>query len=71
MQHTNFKNQYEIPASLPAYRRIDTQKKTDWTAQYIWDASDGSEENVWMCFRKTVELDTVPADLSAFISGRF
>ncbi len=69
MQHTNFKNQYEIPASLPAYRRIDTQKKTDWTAQYIWDASDGSEENVWMCFRKTVELDTVPADLSAFISA--
>ena len=69
MEYQSFRNEYEIPETLAPYTRIDTQPKTDWTAQYIWDASDGSEENVWMCFRKTVVLETVPKDLTAFLSA--
>ena len=68
-EHPSFQNQYELPETLPAYTRIDTQAKTDWRAQYIWDASDGSEENVWMCLRKTVSLAAVPENLSACISA--
>ncbi len=64
----SFKNEYEIPETLAPYTRIDTTPKTDWTAKYIWDASDGIEENVWMCFRKTVELSDAPASLTAFLS---
>ena len=64
-----FRNEYEIPARLSSYTRIDTTPKTDWTANYIWDASDGGEENVWMCFRKTFELDRVPQALTACISA--
>ena len=69
MEQQSFQNNYEIPETPAPYTRIDTAPKTDWTAQFLWDASDGSEENVWMCFRKTVELETVPESLSAFISA--
>ena len=51
------------------YSRIDTAPKTDWKANFIWDSSDGSEENVWMCFRKTVDLAEAPGTLTAFISA--
>ncbi len=64
-----FQNDYTVPKTLAPYAVIDTQPKTDWTAQYIWDASDGSEENVWMCFRKTIELSAVPQNLNAYISA--
>ena len=67
MEQTTFQNDYKIPETTAPYARIDTKPKTDWTAQFLWDASDGSEENVWMCFRKTVELEAVPEDLTAFI----
>ena len=66
---TYFRNEYNIPESTVSYTRIDTAPKTDWTAKYIWDASDGSEENVWMCLRKTVELSETPETLTAFISA--
>ena len=64
-----FKNEYTIPEETKPYTRIDLTPKTDWTAGYIWDSSDGSEENVWMCMRKTVDLSEVPSSLSAYISA--
>ncbi len=66
---TEFKNDYTIPASPAAYTRIDTSPKTDWTANYVWDSSDGGEENVWMCMRKTLDLDRAPESLTAYISA--
>lgn len=65
----SFQNEYTPAQPLAPYTRIDTAPKTDWTANYIWNASDGSEENVWMCFRKTVELSEAPLDLTAYISA--
>ena len=65
----SFKNEYTIPENTAPYTQIDTAPKTDWAANYIWDASDGSEENVWMCFRKTVDVPEVPEDLTACISA--
>ncbi len=64
-----FRNEYTVPGALTPYTRIDTAPKTDWKAQYIWDSSDGSEENVWMCLRKTLTLTAVPENLTAFISA--
>ncbi len=66
---TYFKNEYTLPETLAPYTQIDTTPKTDWKANYIWDSSDGSEENVWMCLRKTVELSEVPETLTAYISA--
>lgn len=62
-----FKNEYTIPESTVPYTRISTAPKTDWTARFIWDSSDGSEENVWMCLRKTVDVSQVPETLNAYI----
>ena len=66
---TYFKNTYTIPENAVPYTRMDTTPKTDWTANFIWDASDGSEENVWMCFRKTVDLSALPETLTAYIAA--
>ena len=68
-RQTAFKNEYTPPEALAPYTRIDTAPRTDWAARYIWDASDGSEENVWMCLRKTALLDEVPETLPAYISA--
>ncbi|MBQ4365048.1 MAG: alpha-L-rhamnosidase N-terminal domain-containing protein [Clostridia bacterium] len=67
MNHQPFTNDYAVPEVLAPYKRIDTTPKTDWTASFIWDSSDGSEENVWMCFRKTVTLSDVPKSRTAFL----
>ena len=64
-----FKNDYNIPEKTLPYARIDTAPKTDWQAEYIWDSSDGSEENVWMCFRKEADISEVPDTLTAYISA--
>lgn len=64
-----YKNDYVIPENTVPYTTLDTTPKTDWTANYIWDASDGSEENVWMCFRKTVTVSETPENLTAYISA--
>ncbi len=64
-----FKNEYTVPEQTLPYTQTDTTPKTDWTADYIWDSSDGSEENVWMCFRKTIDLDEAPKALTAYISA--
>ncbi len=64
-----FRNEYTLPENVVPYTRISTVPKTDWTAKFIWDSSDGSEENVWMCFRKTVDFPKAPESLTAFISA--
>ena len=64
-----FKNEYTIPESTVPYSRIDTSPKTDWKAKYIWDSSDAGEENVWMCMRKSADIDDVPQSLTAYISA--
>ena len=64
-----FQNEYTIPETLAPYTRIDTTPKTNWTARYIWDASDGGEENVWTCMRKTFYLAEAPEELTACISA--
>ncbi|MBR4451929.1 MAG: alpha-L-rhamnosidase N-terminal domain-containing protein, partial [Clostridia bacterium] len=66
---TYFKNEYTVPKTLVPYAQIETAPKDDWKANYIWDSSDGTEQNVWMCFRKSVELSSVPKKLNAFISA--
>ena len=71
MNHRLFNNEYTIPETIAQYTRIDTEPKTDWRARFIWDSSDGGEENVWMCFRKTVDLTEAPEDLTAFISADY
>ncbi|MBR6313820.1 MAG: alpha-L-rhamnosidase N-terminal domain-containing protein [Clostridia bacterium] len=62
-----FQNEYAVPETLAPYTQLDTAPKTDWTAKVIWDGSDGNEENVWMCFRKTVELAKAPEALTAYL----
>ncbi len=64
-----FVNRYDLPAATKPYTRVDTTVKTDWTARWIWDASDGSKKNVWMAFRKTVTVTTVPTELIAHIAA--
>ena len=68
-EKAGFRNEYEIPEETVPYMQIETEPKTDWRAKYIWDSSDGSEENVWMCFRKSVTLDAAPETLTAYISA--
>ena len=64
-----YSNEYQIPESLPAYSTISTDEKTDWTAKWIWDQENLTEENVWMCFHKKVSLSSVPDSLTANISA--
>ena len=64
-----FQNNYTLPAEVSAYTRLDAAPKTDWNARIIWDSSDTSEENVWMCFRKSVSLREVPQTLCAHIAA--
>lgn len=64
-----FTNNYEIPDSIPEYRVISTEEKTDWTAKWIWDKESIGENNVWMCFDKRVNLEKKPEKLTAHISA--
>ncbi len=64
-----FSNDYKISDSIPEYKVISTDEKTDWTATWIWDKDNLTEKNVWMCFNKKVSLDKVPAELIAHISA--
>ena len=64
-----YKNNYEIPENIPEYSVISTEEKADWQAKWIWDKDSISKENVWMCFYKAVNLDTVPEKLIADISA--
>ena len=64
-----FTNDYNIPDSIPEYRVIPTEEKTDWNAQWIWDKDNLTENNVWMCLNKKVTLDKKPKELIAHISA--
>ena len=64
-----YTNDYKIPDSIPEYQVISTDEKTDWTAKWIWDKENLTEENVWMCFNKKVTLDKIPEELIAHISA--
>ncbi len=64
-----FANDYEIPDSIPEYSVISTGEKADWTAKWIWDKDNLTEENVWMCFNKKVTLEGKPEELIAHISA--
>ena len=66
---TPYKNDYNIPESIPEYRVIPTDEKTDWKAKWIWDKENLTEKNVWMCFHKEVNLDKIPQKLIADISA--
>lgn len=64
-----YSNDYKIPDSIPEYNVISTNEKSDWTAKWIWDKENLTEENVWMCFNKKVSLDNIPEKLIANISA--
>ena len=64
-----FKNDYTIPESIPEYSVISIEEKTDWTAKWIWDKDNLTEKNVWMCFKKSVTLESKPEELIAHISA--
>lgn len=64
-----YSNDYTIPDSIPGYSVISTDEKTEWMAKWIWDKENLTEKNVWMCFNKSVVLDTVPEVLTAFITA--
>ncbi len=66
---TPFRNDYEIPETIPEYTVISTERKKDWKANWIWDKDNLTEKNVWMCFNKKVTLDKIPEELVADISA--
>ncbi len=39
---------------------VSTTVHAQWTANWIWQTADGPQ-NTWMCFRKTVTLNSAPA----------
>ena len=64
-----FRNNYEIPTSIPEYKALDSEEKNDWQAKWIWDKENLNEKNVWMCLAKNVSLDILPTKLVAHISA--
>ena len=64
-----FTNEYTIPDTIPEYSVISTKEKSDWTAKWIWDKENLTEENTWMCFYKNIVIDEVPETLIADISA--
>lgn len=64
-----FRNDYKIPDTIPEYKVISTEEKSDWKAKWIWDKDNLTKKNVWMCFNKKVTLDNVPDELIADISA--
>lgn len=64
-----FRNDYEIPDTIPEYSVISTDEKNDWKAKWIWDKENLTKKNIWMCFNKKVSIDKVPEELIAHISA--
>lgn len=64
-----YTNNYKIPDSIPEYQVISTEEKNDWTAKWIWDKENLTENNVWMCLNKKVNLNKIPEKLTAHISA--
>lgn len=68
-QKIDYSNDYEIPESISEYQMFSTERKDDWVAEWIWDKENLKKNNVWMCFNKKVNLQTVPEKLVADISA--
>lgn len=64
-----YKNDYEIPDSIPGYSVISTEEKAHWIAKWIWDKENLTEENVWMCFNKKVTLEKKPEELTEILKA--
>lgn len=64
-----FKNNYTIPDTIPEYKVISTEEKTDWKAKWIWDKENLTKKNIWMCLNKKICIDAVPEELIADISA--
>ncbi len=64
-----FRNDYKIPDTIPEYKIISTEEKSDWIAKWIWDKDNLTKKNVWMCFNKKVNLENIPDELIADISA--
>ena len=64
-----YTNDYKIPETIPEYSVISTVEKNDWSAKWIWDKENLTENNVWMCFNKKVNLHKAPEKLIAHISA--
>ena len=64
-----YSNDYNIPDSIPEYSVIDTAEKKEWRAKWIWDEENLTENNVFMCFSKKLNLNKVPKELIAHISA--
>lgn len=39
-----FTNDYTIPETIPEYRVISTEEKSDWSAKWIWDKENLKEK---------------------------
>ncbi len=64
-----YSNNYSIPDDIPTYSVLSTEEKNDWSAQWIWDKENITKKNVWMCFSKSLTIDTPPEKLIASISA--
>ncbi|MBQ6865009.1 MAG: glycoside hydrolase [Clostridia bacterium] len=64
-----FSNDYTIPENIPEYQVISNEAKTDWQAKWIWDEENLTKKNVWMCFCKTIMIESIPDSLIANISA--
>ena len=69
LQMVSFRNEYQIPSSIPEYKTLSSEQKSDWQAKWIWDKENLTEKNVWICFTKKVSLNNLPASLIANISA--
>ena len=64
-----YRNDYNIPESIPEYSVISTEEKTDWIAKWIWDKDNITQKNVWICFNNNINLEKKPEVLIADISA--
>ena len=65
----SYKNDYTISDSIPEYQVISTSEKSDWTAKWIWNEENLTDENTWLCFNKKITLDSIPQELIADVSA--
>lgn len=66
---TAYKNNYQIPDTIPGYNKIATEEKKTWLAKWIWGSKSIGDNNVWMRYIKKVYIDKVPETLVAHISA--
>ena len=59
--------EYVDKSGTPYVNSLDSYKKTDWTAKWIWQASSGA--NTYAAFRKTFTLSSKPEKAVASIAA--